>query len=207
MLGRTTTLLNKTTAGIGKDGDVSAWKRGGPLHQLSIHYEWSSIVYDDRQEGGRAPEPVQAYAGGGMHGLRAGDRAPDAPALLVLEHAGPATNATRLFDLLHPAKHTILLFVKQGVSQDNLEPFLAAARQQPSDLTTIVLIFEKGSDHAPVNNLRDDELVALDSEGHAFNSYIADIIHAAVIRPDAMVGAMVGTVDGLKQYFNLIFNA
>jgi 2-polyprenyl-6-methoxyphenol hydroxylase-like FAD-dependent oxidoreductase len=34
MLGRTTELLNKTTAGTGagKDADVSAWRRGGALH-------------------------------------------------------------------------------------------------------------------------------------------------------------------------------
>jgi hypothetical protein len=200
MLERTTALLD----GAIKE-EVSAWTRPRILQQLGVHYEWSSIVYDDRVEGGRAPAPVSAYGGGDTHEVRAGDRAPDAPALEVIKAQDAIKGTAALFDIYNPAKHTILLFVK---SLDNLDAFFTVVRQQPPGLTQTVLVLEKYTDAPYFKTLDGADVVVVDVEGHAFKSYgITDNIHAAVVRPDGVVGAVVGSADGLAHYFGLVFNA
>ncbi|KAJ7923513.1 hypothetical protein B0H13DRAFT_2230190 [Mycena leptocephala] len=85
MLGKTTGLLDKTVdAGSSTD---DAWRntRGGSLLMLGVNYRWSSIVVDEQDDDsaeGLSLTPKDPY---GIHirGLRAGDRAPDAPALRI----------------------------------------------------------------------------------------------------------------------------
>jgi hypothetical protein len=209
MLAQTTALFEgaikiKDTA-LAKD-DVSAWKRPRILQQLGIHYEWSPIVYDDRLEGSRAPVPLDAYGGGTTHEIRAGDRAPDAPALEVAKVGGKITGTVALFDIYNPAKHTILLFVTRDTRQEELEAFFAVARRQPADSTQTVLVVEK--EHLQPETLKGADTVVTDAGGHAFKSYsITEAGRAAVVRPDGVVGAMVGTADSLSHYFELVFDA
>ena len=46
-----------------------------------------------------------------------------------------------------------------------------------------------------------------DSEGHAYRSYGFDMdgLTVAVVRPDAMIGAVATSVGGLEEYFTRVF--
>ena len=84
---------------------------------LGVNCRWSPIVLDERTPW-RDGEQVEAYrVPGGL--LRAGDRAPDAPSLVVLpssldDNASETSTATgsttSLFQLFGPAHHTALVF-------------------------------------------------------------------------------------------------
>jgi hypothetical protein len=210
MLGRTTAILNEMATGEranNTEEDTGPWRRGRVLYQLGVNYEWSSIVFDDRRAGGRAMASAGAYIGG-LEGLWAGDRAPNAPTLRVLESKDKTTGEITLFDTFHPAKHTILLFVKGETSLDDLQVFLTVSRQQPAGLYSIVLIYEKQSESPQGAAVGDADFAVVDTEGHAFRAYgISDKLRAAVVRPDGAIGAMVGSAEGLAHYFSLVFNA
>ncbi|KAH9911199.1 uncharacterized protein B0H18DRAFT_385348, partial [Fomitopsis serialis] len=89
----------------------AAWRgRQDQLKQLGINYRWSSILVDeihavDAEEAKR--ETVDAYGALGGDGLHAGDRAPDAPALVDLKSGG--AEPTSLFNIFAPTHHTVLL--------------------------------------------------------------------------------------------------
>jgi hypothetical protein len=210
MLGRTTAILNNLATGeqtMNNEDDSGPWRRGRVLYQLGVNYEWSSVVWDDRREGGRASTSAGAYSGGSK-GVWAGDRAPDAPALRVLKAKEATTGEVTLFNTFHAAKHTILLFVEGEALLNDLQTFLAVSRQQPVGIATTVLIFEKDAE-----SLRDKvdgslDMAVVDTEGHAFQAYgVSDKLRAAVVRPDGIIGAMVGSAEGLAHYFSLVFDA
>jgi hypothetical protein len=206
MLQQTTVLLeDKVSAEDASADQEYMWRRPRVLYQLGIHYQWSSIVYDDRVENGRASAPVRPYGGSTIQEVRAGDRAPDSTALEVVKAKGEITGVVALFDIFNPTYHTILLFVK---SPWGLDAFFAVARQQPAGLTKTVLVLEKGMPVPQSHILEGAEIAIIDAKGYAFKSYaVMNKVRAAVVRPDGVVGAMVGSADGLAHYFGLIFDA
>lgn len=214
MLGRNIAFLNQATTrkteAVDFDVNESGWYRGRVLFQLGVNYEWSSVVYDDRREGGRAATVEDAYGGGEMHSVRAGDRAPNAPALHVLPRSESATTATTtsLFEIFHVSKHTILVFVPQNIGKEQSKFFLDVTRSQLLGLCSIVLVFEKGTEeHSIASVIEIADLAVLDTAGYAFRLYAAKSqIRTVVVRPDLMAGAMMGSTEGLEHYFSLVFD-
>ena len=82
MLSLTTRLMDKH-----RDGEADAHHRGSETRQLGIAYRGGPLAVDRRANPG---------------GLRAGDRAPDAPVL------GPDGEPTRLFELLARPEWTVI---------------------------------------------------------------------------------------------------
>jgi hypothetical protein len=196
-----TTALMKTMAKGGK-----RVARSPAFFQLGMHSQWSSIVYDERREGGRLAKPESTYEGGEYGELWAGDRAPDAPGLRVLEGS---EGTTTLFNLFHVDKHTVLVFVGKDTAVDEARALLDIARNQPSGCCNTVLILEQEQEHAVVQALAGAaDVTVVDTEGYVSKFYnVQDGLRAAVVRPDGVVGAMVKTAAGLEHSFGLVFTA
>ena len=85
------------------------------LFQLDLNYRWSSIVFDERFASSSAQKDAYGKLG---QDLRAGDRAPDAPSLVILHSkvtsigkvSGQVGASVRLFDIFEPTVHTALVF-------------------------------------------------------------------------------------------------
>jgi hypothetical protein len=220
MLRRTNAIFDATTKGdtgeraaLGRASEAStgAHRRGRELYMLGVNYGWSSIVLDDSRTKANAVEGAAgAYGTAGgttAAALRAGDRAPDAPALHVLASSGwfAPQRTIALFDTFRPLFHTVLIFVGEGTEVDEVRAMLRLMRRQPPGLVRSVIIvpmdMEKRSTRA--------DLVMVDVHGHAFRHYGVDTesaaVTAVVVRPDAMVGAIVHGAEGLEKYFGLIF--
>lgn len=82
----------------------SSWFRSRKLFQLDVNYRWSTVIFDERfkDEGARKVADVYGVVG---RATQAGDRAPDAPALI-----DASGTKTRLFDIFSLAKHAALVF-------------------------------------------------------------------------------------------------
>ncbi|KAK0421799.1 hypothetical protein EV421DRAFT_1915109 [Armillaria borealis] len=124
------------------------------------------------------PESVDPYRSGEGGALRAGDRAPDAPGLLYC----PRDEKTCLFDIFRTSYHTVLIF--------------------PAGTVKSVVILQQNA--APVVDGSPADFVLTDGDGYARKHY-NDRDGIVVVRPDGMIGALVGGVDGLKRYFKGIF--
>lgn len=217
MLERTTVLLDKTLGLKTPKADMApdkvdthkGWHRGRELYQLGVNYRWSDIVIDER-----TPKPsVAEGAYGAITGpensiVRAGDRAPDAPGLVVLtssEHNVAGT--TRLFDVFRTACHTVLLFVPSALTAKRATaPFFDALRRCAAGTVRTVVILSSGSED--VVQLPCADLVVVDKEGHARVGYAtagATGVVAIIVRPDGVVGGIVLGGDGVGQYFRGIF--
>ncbi|TFY59517.1 hypothetical protein EVG20_g7763 [Dentipellis fragilis] len=201
MLQRTTAILNRTVASAkdqpastpGKDNEP-AWTRSTQLNQLGVHYRWSPIVVDEAvaelesKDKGKAEElTASTYVveeGGRLH---AGDRAPDAPGLLDLNTG----SVTRLFDVFGPEHHTVLIFT-DGEAASALAPLA----RFPAGLVRTVAIRSQNVPSAEA--AAGVDLVLQDKDGYAYPGYGA---HVAVVRPDGVVGALVGGAEGVEKYF------
>lgn len=180
----------------------SAFIRGRKLFQLDVNYRWSTVVFDERFKDDGVRKAVDVYGVAGR-ATRAGDRAPDAPALVEVSGA-----RTRLFDVLDPAKHTALIFATPASAQDALTLLATTEAFRTCGLRKI-LILPKGSaadadwDTAGVDVLED-------SEGHAFEGYgiksDATSPTLVIVRPDGMIGAFVTSEAGAKKYINVVFS-
>lgn len=214
MLQQTTKLLNGTVAAkSGSQQDQIVWQRGGRLQQLGVNYRWSSIVVDERQPlaANFDRRPLDAY-GSDDERVRAGDRAPEAPGLLVVKTSDttecktPAGELTSLFRILDPSKHTVLLFTNHA---ESMAPFLEALRPFSRDVIQTVLIFPVGS---PASLAMDVELkieVSLvDQEGHGYAGYSVSKEQPTVVivRPDNIVGGIVTGLKALRHYLEGIFH-
>ncbi|KAA1471043.1 hypothetical protein DENSPDRAFT_818920 [Dentipellis sp. KUC8613] len=208
MLQRTTAILNRTFEPQNKnlppvphadeEATGSVWQRSSHLNQLGVHYRWSPIVVDDAVDDLEAKDAGKAEAltsctyiveeGGRLH---AGDRAPDAP--LVNTKTG---KATRLFDVFGPEHHTVLIFT-DGEITSVLPPL---ARLPSGSIRTVVILSQ---DAAPAETVEAADLVLQDKKGYAYPAYGA--IHVAVVRPDGVVGALVGGAPGVEKYFAGVF--
>lgn len=196
MLQKSTLLFNAMRKG-GEEG----WKRGGDLQQLGVNYRWSSIVVDERTPKPEGPEEVNPYGDESDKSLRAGDRAPDAPALLP---AVGADTPTTLFNMFRPIHHTVLLF---DLPAEETERVLGETKKFPQGLVKTVTIAPQGSPDAKAVGQSDHALI--DSEGHAFAGYLVspDKPTIVIVRPDGVVGGIVYGIDGFRKYFEAAFAA
>jgi hypothetical protein len=195
MLQRSNAVLDAMQSG--DQARVQVLWREPAIRQLTIHCEWSTIVFDERRAGGRAAVPESPYVG--TAGLWAGDRAPNAPDLRVLHDAkGPQAE---LFDLFHPAKHTVLVFVGKDT---DVFSFVEIVHLQPAGTCAVVLVFEQAPEGVSPPGA---DVAVVDTKGYAAQFYeVEQGICAVVVRPDGIVAAMVRTTDGLAHAFGLVFD-
>ncbi|KAF8835279.1 hypothetical protein BDN67DRAFT_1015679 [Paxillus ammoniavirescens] len=198
MLKQVTGLYNKS------DGDASAQRaapaRGKHLFMLGINYRWSPIVVDKRSATQIPVEILKdrAYLGWDDE-LKAGDRAPECPGLMLGEER------TSLFHLLTPTKHTVLVFVGGDLNDGLTQRILGVLRSDfTEDTTDVFLVGSKtvSPSSAPFPSL-------LDENGHARTAYQATNGRplVVVIRPDGIIGAMGETDAVLKGYSTLVFKS
>ncbi|KAK0436890.1 FAD binding domain-containing protein [Armillaria borealis] len=188
MLDKTTELHNKTfTRGAASS---EGWRRGPELYQFGVNYRGSPIVIDE--EG--TPESVDPYRSGEGGALRAGDRAPDAPGLVSSQG-----EKTCLFDIFRTSYHTVLIFACAGLEVEGIPDLLKA---YPAGTVKSVVILQQNA--APVVDGPPADFVLADGEGYARKHY-NDRDGIVIVRPDGIIGALVGGVDGLKRYFKGIF--
>lgn len=185
----------------------SSWYRGRKLFQLDVHYRWSTIVFDERYDGNETRVAADVYGVTG-HDTRAGDRAPDAPDLLLLTGTKKDTK-TRLFDLFSPSKHIALIFTSAASVESALALIEPLKGLDVDDLRQ-VLILPKDSRPSSDWNFSDVEIV-LDSEGHAYTGYglKPDGVTPAVVivRPDSMVATFALTEAGIRKYVDAVFGS
>ncbi|KAJ7504265.1 FAD binding domain-containing protein [Mycena galericulata] len=196
MLSKTTSLLNRNLTATEKDDDVSYWDRGGELLMLGVNYRWSSIVIDERDGENAMKVPKDPY-GAQSRDLRAGDRAPDAPALKDI-HNGQID--IHLFDVFDSSRHTVLVF---SDSPERFSSALQVLSRLPQDSIRCVAIIPSGSVSADMQGL---DLTLEDSLGHAYSIYdFKGECDIAVVRPDGVLGAVVRSSEALQRYFGKIF--
>ncbi|KAL1747151.1 FAD binding domain-containing protein [Schizophyllum fasciatum] len=166
-----------------KEGDAEPFHHPDSTHQLGVNYRHSTIVFDERYtQTGEAPAP---YLRAGR--LRAGDRAPDAP----------GADGTRLFSLLGVQRHVALLFLPKGAD----EGLLQAVKEAAEGSWAVVAVVPQGA-AAPASSTT----VFVDNgEGVALKAYeVEDTPLAFVVRPDAMIGAVLLSEEGVRRYVNLL---
>lgn len=199
MLNITSDLLQKTIA-----NEQSGWNRSGPIKQLGVNYRWSSVVIDDeKRTQEKQDSKASAYDNQDAGTLAAGDRAPDASELLRITNQPGQTKLTRLFQLFSPAKHTVLIFA----GKSDYKAALDALESYSADLVQSVLVVDPGK--AVVTVLASDTLTFVeDTKGYAHDAYKVTEGPSGifVIRPDGVVGARLGSAEGITRYFKTIFN-
>ncbi len=185
--------------------------RNRRLFQLDVNYRWSDIVLDERfDDEGKAKQQQHSTAYGVEgHDIRAGDRAPDAPDLLVLTKATGTViseteegRRTRFFDVYTPDSHTIVLFGAPKVALDILQ----SLHEFPAGLARAVVVLPQHAQFEGVESVPAFDLVLRDASGHAFKEYglSPDAIHVVIVRPDGVIGAFVKGTEGVNKYFNTI---
>ncbi|KAA1469152.1 hypothetical protein DENSPDRAFT_870155 [Dentipellis sp. KUC8613] len=209
MLQRTTAIMNRTFNPVnspsgpappaGKGAGLSPWQRSTILNQLGVHYRWSPVVVDEAVEEleaddkGKAAElTASTYVAEEDGRLHAGDRAPDSPGLLDLKTG----EEKRLFDVFGLDHHTVLVFA-DGETGSVLQPL---ARFPAGLIRTVVVRSQESIASAGVENA---DLVLQDKQGHAYPAYGATGV--AIVRPDGVVGALVGGAEGVEKYFAGVF--
>ncbi|KAF7792784.1 hypothetical protein EIP86_003883 [Pleurotus ostreatoroseus] len=195
MLGRTTAILNQT---IRKESDPAVHgMRPKILHQLGVNCRWSPIVVDE-QPAAQAAKTAGAYLAEDPTVLYAGDRAPEAPGLIIVNV--PEGN-TSLFDIFGPAHHTPLVF---ATDTNVAEHILHELHRYPEGSMKKIVILPRGAAHTSVSGA---DLTLIDKEGHAYEAYppAGEGYHAIVVRPDGVIGAVVRSAAGVKRYFDGIF--
>ena len=205
MLAATSSLYQYTV--IKKDDDLSTasmdkstffqW-RNLALRQYGINYRWSPLIHDARAPLALSEDELKghAYEGYAAGDVRAGDRAPDAPALV-----GADGSETALFSIFKPYYHTLLVFAPDGADVSSV---VKAAAAYPEGLVRTVVLGRNGVPAAVVG-----ADAYHDKEGHAHKGYnvTGDALVLVAIRPDGYVGSFVYDVEGLQTYFSRLFNS
>ena len=202
MLDLTTKILEAT---IDRPGDRAGWRRSGNLDQLGVNYRWSSIVVDQSTESSTGPGAKEAHSAYDVEAggpLRAGDRAPDAPGLVKVNLDNQkSSESTRLFKLLSPTYHTVLIFAEAVDVHATLH---AAIARFPKELVRAVVLLRAGT----TNKIQDVACdVFEDCDGHAYDAYkgAEGANGIVIIRPDGVTGAVVKDVDWVERYFRTVF--
>ena len=159
-------------------------------------------MFDERYPDVQAV-PSDIYGGAG-HDIRAGNRAPDAPALIGKDAP------SRLFDIFNPAQHTILIFAASQPACQKAREILKPFSALDVGLYQKVLIVpsDKEVPEAPLLGVK---YAVTDSEGHAFGGYGIlpddETPTIVIVRPDAMIGALLTSEAGARKYFSLVFKS
>ncbi|KAJ6583450.1 FAD binding domain-containing protein [Mycena vulgaris] len=162
--------------------------RSSKLLQLGINYRWSSITFDERDNGQNTAE--QNPYGTLGEKVRAGDRAPFVGDL----HGGDVV--TNLFTLLHQSpSHLALVFPgTKFASLGPLKPYIDA------DLLRIAVI------GAPAATERMSGVQYFtDPKGLAATAYdVQTQTVCVIVRPDGIIGAYALGTKGVEKYFTLL---
>lgn len=190
----------KTEAEIKPGPGFLNW-RDTSLHQLEINYRWSPVVYDVRGTNDLNEDDLKARAYIGYQGedVRAGDRAPNAPALV-----DTAGQETALFDIFKPYVHTLLVFLPREGDGDVSRVLEAMRSLSAANAAQIVIL---GNKDGVVPKTVPGTTAYKDSQGHAYSAYHVtdDALTLVVVRPDGYVGAFVNHVEGLRTYLTKVF--
>ncbi|KAF7294512.1 FAD-binding-3 domain-containing protein [Mycena kentingensis (nom. inval.)] len=240
MLNQITALLHETQGDRNIDpretrSATAAYRYNGGVLQLGVNCRWSSIVLDeqtpdvnsddlpeeDEDEFALEDDDVDSddFASSASafseRPLRAGDRAPDAPELLVVartsrkRHIPDFTSSTpeprtlsRFFNIFSASKHTVLIFTN---NPNRCAPAIRLLRSFPEVAVQSVIVLRP---HATL----DDDALALadwvieDHADHAYSAYsLREGCDLVVVRPDGLIGAIVRSGKGLLRYFDGVF--
>ncbi|KAK0466857.1 FAD binding domain-containing protein [Desarmillaria tabescens] len=188
MLDKTSELLTKTFTPGSVGQTLTGWNRPYEFRQLGVNYRASPIIVDETPVKGE--ETIDPYRSGNDGTVRSGDRAPDAPGLIFVDDP---MRKTSLFDIFGSSYHTVLVF------SDDDTGVLDALKSYPAGIVkTVVILSQK-----PTGVISADYLL-VDGDGYAYKHYNMAEKHTkvVVVRPDGMIGGLVGGKDGLKQYFS-----
>lgn len=145
--------------------------------------------------------------------MYAGDRAPDAPLTLL---AGRGENRRqderiRLYELFSPSKHTALVFVPPGSEGDEEVKARVEALELMGlgELMNNFVDYQQGT-RIPSLHFSESIRILEDTDLHAWKGYGLNKVNSAgvttvIVRPDSVVGAFVGDVEGIKQYGASVF--
>ncbi|KAF9804697.1 hypothetical protein IEO21_09274 [Rhodonia placenta] len=206
MLKQTTDLFQSTrNATASGDGAFQGWTRSRDLKMLGVNYRWSSIVIDEghpQEASEKDKQLLDAYGADTRDGLHAGDRAPDAPGLALVEAGNVGSETTSLFRIFSSTRHTVLVFSSDGAQ---IAAVLEATKKLPPRLIHTVVIYPR--DSSPSLAVSGADIVYVDRDGYGFSGYGAspDGTTVSVVRPDGIVGALVSGATGLKAYFRNVF--
>ncbi|KIJ67510.1 hypothetical protein HYDPIDRAFT_180357 [Hydnomerulius pinastri MD-312] len=209
MLDLTTTLLQQTIAaspapvhstpkgeGTGKAGTTektettekkapqNAMQRTEKFNMLGVHVRRSPVVVDEYTPLADVP-PGPAYGVLEAGVVRAGDRAGDV-----------RIGETRLFDLLDPARHTVLVFAGDVRDAADVVGARGALTSVPRSVVQAFIVLPAGSTPRLV-----------DASGRAYKAYLAEEgeTKVVIVRPDGVIGALVRGAEGVQRYFGGIF--
>ncbi|GBE86251.1 predicted protein [Sparassis crispa] len=211
MLTQTTKILDKVNAARADDRSSQqvAWTRGRQIMMLGVNYRWSSVVVDERVQDTPEEQALSAYGGEGGKEVRAGDRAPDAPELVVLggSEAAAKSTPTSLFEIFSPAYHTVLLF-SDDASSEQLCFVTQELALLPKDLVRLVTVYPQGARRPEDVGAASAHFNLVDGSGHAYGSYSIPEkgLFVVIVRPDGVVGAMVSNAEGVRQYLQGVFS-
>lgn len=191
VLKKTTEVLNQTVTAKSAKKIATSWLRGQDFYQLDVNYRGSSVVFDELES--QDSERVMA-----------GDRAPDAPALVPLT-AGVKSGASRLFDLFNPTRHTAILFPTET---EDIATYTAALQKYPDGTVYTVAVLPKESELAKEESSSSWGVdVVLDSDQYCWSVYpTTEGAKVVIVRPDGCVGAVAKAAAGVEQYRRIIFD-
>jgi len=200
-------MLVRTTAALEAQ---LAFRAGGnrapPLHpslfkQLGVNYRWSSIVVDE-QPGQGTGKDMAAYLPEDNAELRAGDRAPEAPGLRLLETDVQNTTRNSLFSIFKPTRHTVLLFNPDSAKVAALKAVLSTLPQ--SVIHTVAIL---PREHDASFRLDGIDEVLVDLHGHAYTAYkpVKEGYNVIIVRPDGVLGAVLRGPHTVDKYTKVVF--
>ncbi|EIW77525.1 hypothetical protein CONPUDRAFT_167712 [Coniophora puteana RWD-64-598 SS2] len=196
MLNITTAILNQ--AALGSD---RSWERPDKLRMLGVNYRASPLVLDELSPAAdRAPVPAYGEADEALAGaLVAGDRAPDAPGMVDREG-----RAYRMFDILEPVRHTVLVFAPSvGQARDVVEAI--EGMESRKDVVRAVVVLPASAEVEATSEVQSMVLRDVDQFAYAGFRAKEGEKRVVVVRPDGYVGAVVRGVDGMERYFKGVF--
>lgn len=166
------------------------------LSELAVGYRGSPLVQDDVHRG------LVARMAGWLHadaGPRAGDRAPDGPA--VRADGKPV----RLFEVMPGIRHTLLLFVGRRTAAEDVrrrQEILEEVARKDAGLIDGYLVAHGASEAGAAT-----AAVLLDPDAALHRAYGADDEMLYLIRPDGYVGYRTAPADAakLRAYLGRIF--
>jgi hypothetical protein len=150
---------------------------------------------------------VDSYRSGGMGGLHAGDRAPDAPGLVAMHGSG----VTKLFDLYDPSYHSILIFAEsidtaKPKVEDALNAITGKYANARSLFKLVVILPKQDTDPTPLPLDAHEDFVLEDRNGLAREAFdfVKDGFEVVAVRPDGMIGAIARSGEGLEAYLTKV---